>query len=89
MCSSDLKEILSNLEKSELNEIGAPKLAYSPDPEAAQAPKTGQLDLFTTQADPLIKELLGLDILSMTPIEALNKLFEMRKKLADGDEETD
>ncbi|GBD96778.1 MAG TPA: DNA mismatch repair protein MutS [Nitrospirae bacterium] len=83
------KEILSNLEKSELNELGAPKLAYTPDPEAAQAPRTGQLDLFTTQADPVIKELLGLDILSMTPIDALNKLFEMRKKLADGDEKAD
>ena len=83
------REILSNLEKSELNELGAPKLAYSPDPGPAQAPKTGQLDLFTTQTDPVIKELLGLDILSMTPIEALNKLFDMRKKLADGKEKTD
>ena len=83
------KEILSNLEKSELNELGAPKLAYAPDPEAAQAPKTGQLDLFATQADPVIKELLGLDILSMTPIEALNKLFEMRKRLSDEKETKD
>ncbi len=80
------KEILSNLEKSELNELGAPKLAYAPDPESAKAPKTGQLDLFATQADPVIKELLGLDILSMTPIEALNKLFEMRKRLSDDKE---
>jgi DNA mismatch repair protein MutS len=75
------KEILSNLEKAELNELGAPKLAYTPESLSSQS--TGQLDLFTTQADPVIKELLGLDIMSMTPIEALNKLYEMRKKLSD------
>jgi DNA mismatch repair protein MutS len=80
------KEILSNLEKAELNELGAPKLAYASEPEPSRAPKTGQLDLFATQADPVIKELLGLDVLSMTPIEALNKLFEMKKKLSDAEE---
>jgi DNA mismatch repair protein MutS len=80
------KEILSNLEKSELNELGAPKLAYASDAEISQTPGAGQLDLFATQADPVMKELLGLDVLSMTPIEALNKLFEMKKKLSDGKE---
>ncbi len=83
------KEILSNLEKSELNELGAPKLAYAADSEVSHAPRTGQLDLFTTQADPVMKELLGLDVLSMTPIEALNKLFEMKKKLSDGKDKKD
>ena len=78
------KEILSNLEKSELNELGAPKLAYTSTTPGPDSQRTGQLDLFTTQADPIIKELLGLDILSMTPLEALNKLFEMKKKLGDG-----
>jgi DNA mismatch repair protein MutS len=81
------KEILSNLEKSELNELGAPKLAYAAESEPSTTPGVGQLDLFATQADPVIKELLGLDILSLTPIEALNKLFEMRKRLADKKDE--
>jgi len=76
------KEILSNLEKSELNEIGTPKIAYTSAPVPGAA-KAGQLDLFTTQADPVLKELLGLDVMSMTPIEALNKLFEMKKKLGE------
>lgn len=80
------REILFNLEKSELNELGAPKLAYASDAGISQTPGAGQLDLFATQADPVMKELLGLDVLSMTPIEALNKLFEMKKKLADGKE---
>jgi len=77
------KEILSNLEKAELNELGVPKLAYAPDANNTKVQR-GQLDLFATQADPVLKELLGLDIMSMTPIEALNKLFEMKKKLGDG-----
>jgi len=33
-----------------------------------------------------MKELLGLDVMSMTPIEALNTLFEMKKKLAEKNE---
>jgi len=77
------KEILSNLEKSELNELGTPKLAYTSATPPPEAKKAGQLDLFTTQADPVLKELLGMDIMSMTPIEALNKLFEMKKKLGE------
>jgi DNA mismatch repair protein MutS len=77
------KEILANLEKSELNELGAPKLAYTPDDESSQKTRAGQLDLFSTQADPVLKELLGLDVMSMTPIEAMNKLFEMKKKLGE------
>ncbi len=75
------KEILANLEKSELNELGAPKLAYTADADVTRPPGVGQLDLFATQADPVMKELLGLDVMSMTPLEALNKLFEMKKKL--------
>jgi DNA mismatch repair protein MutS len=80
---SRAKEILANLEKSELNELGAPKLAYTEERETPEKKRAGQLDLFTTQADPVMKELLGLDIMSMTPLEALNTLSEMKKKLAD------
>ncbi|MBI4697580.1 MAG: DNA mismatch repair protein MutS, partial [Nitrospirae bacterium] len=83
------REVLSNLEKAELNELGAPKLAYKSGSEsgAQEKMRIGQLDLFTTQADPVLKEILGLDILSMTPIEALNKLFEMKKRLSGKKEE--
>jgi DNA mismatch repair protein MutS len=77
------KEVLSNLEKAELNEIGTPKLAYSSETGMPEKKRGNQLDLFTTQADPVIKEILGLDIMSLTPIEALNKLNEMRKKLSE------
>ncbi|MEF9427448.1 MAG: hypothetical protein L0956_09895, partial [Candidatus Mariimomonas ferrooxydans] len=58
------KEVLSNLEKAELNEIGVPKLAYSNESVSPDNIRTGQLDLFATQADHVMKELLGLDVLS-------------------------
>jgi DNA mismatch repair protein MutS len=73
------KEILSNLESSELNEVGEPKIAQS---DTAPAERhTRQIDIFTTQASPVIKELLDIDTLNMTPLEALNKLHELKKKL--------
>ncbi len=80
-------EILSNLEKAELNEVGVPKLAYSSGTDPMELKRTGQLDLFTTQADPVMKDLLGLDILSMTPVEALNKLYEMKRRLSEKKDE--
>ena len=83
------KEILSNLEKAELNELGAPKLAYAEESVSPGESRKGQLDLFTTQADPVIKEILGLDILGMTPIEALNKLYEMRRRLSNREEQNE
>lgn len=81
------KEILSNLEKAELNELGAPKLAYSSESVSPENKRTGQLDLFTTQAGPVIKEILGLDILNMTPIDAFNKLYEIRRSLSEKNKE--
>lgn len=77
------REVLANLEKSELNEVGAPRLAYTSGQETAEVIRQNQLDLFTTQADPVIKEILGLDVLGMTPIDALNKLYEMKRRLSE------
>jgi DNA mismatch repair protein MutS len=45
-------------------------------PHAAQ-----QIALFP-ETNPLLDELKGLDINSLSPIEALNKLFEWQKKYA-------
>lgn len=73
------KEILSNLESGELNEVGEPKIAQSDITPVER--HTRQIDIFTTQASPVIKELLGIDTLNMTPLEALNKLHELKKKL--------
>ncbi len=69
------KEILDNLEKAELNEEGRPKLAHKADavPQINQ-----QLDLFSSIPDPVLVELLDLDLARLTPIEALNKLYELQ-----------
>jgi len=71
------KEVLDNLEKAELNEEGRPKLAYKADsiPQFNQ-----QLDLFAAIPDPVLVELLNLDLARLTPIEALNKLYELQRQ---------
>jgi len=44
-----------------------------------------QLSLFQTP-HPVVEELRGMDILSMSPLEAINKLFELQKKLSERQE---
>ncbi|MCS7287102.1 MAG: DNA mismatch repair protein MutS [Anaerolineae bacterium] len=45
-----------------------------------RAPKATQLPLFTL-SHPVLEELKNLDIDSMTPLEALNKLYELKRKV--------
>jgi DNA mismatch repair protein MutS len=72
------REILKNLESSELDEIGMPKIARG---KGRVSPRrVTQLNLFQAQEDPLKKELLTIDIENMTPIEALMKLQELKSK---------
>jgi DNA mismatch repair protein MutS len=49
-----------------------------------QAPK--QLAMFP-ETNPLLDELAGLDINSLSPIEALNKLYEWKKRFSDGEKD--
>jgi DNA mismatch repair protein MutS len=78
------KEILSNLEKSELDAMGMPKIATTK--MAISKPKIpSQLSLFV-QSDPIRSELKKLKIDRLTPLEAINFLDELKKK-ADKDEE--
>ena len=72
------KEILSNLEKSELDAMGMPKIATTK--IAIPKPKTpSQLSLFF-QPDPIRSELKKLKIDRLTPLEAINILDELKKK---------
>ncbi len=69
------KEILANLENGG---TGMPDFA-----QGERAPKfqpTSQLSLFSALPDPLLEELKDLDLNSLTPLEALNKLAELVKK---------
>ena len=44
-----------------------------------------QLPLLGAETSPLMEELLELDISSMTPLEAINKLYEIQQKAKEGD----
>ena len=65
------EEILLDLEK----EARAPGAL-------ARVPEVRQLPLFSID-DPLRGELLGLDVSTMTPLEAISKLYELQKRAAD------
>ena len=39
---------------------------------------------FFGQKSPVVEELEGLDINSLTPLEAINKLYELQKKAREG-----
>lgn len=72
------KEILHNLEKGEFDEIGMPRIARGLNVAKNNQP---QLNLFMESEDEIISELRNLDISAMTPLEALNKLNELKMKL--------
>jgi DNA mismatch repair protein MutS len=72
------KEVLSNLEKGELDATGMPKIATKKKTISTDKPPP-QLSLFV-QPDPIRSELKKLKIDRLTPIEAMNLLDELKKK---------
>jgi len=90
------KEVLANLEQAEFNELGEPVAAShlpgtgggggpkapgnGKDGEGADAPQP-QLGLFATEAGLLFKEISDLNLDAMTPLDAMNKLHELKKKV--------
>ena len=73
------KEILSNLEKGELDAMGMPKIATTKIPTSKSKPPL-QPSLFV-QPDPIRSELKKIKPDQLTPLEALNILDELKKKL--------
>jgi DNA mismatch repair protein MutS len=72
------KEILSNLEKGELDAMGMPKIATTKIPTSKLKPPL-QPSLFV-QPDPIRSELKKIKPDQLTPLEALNILDELKKK---------
>ena len=70
------REILENLEKGELDEVGMPKIASGKGKE-----KKGQLSLFMGDEDYVLNELKGLDILNMTPLQVFDRISEWKERL--------
>lgn len=73
---SRAKEVLSNLEASELNEIGKPKLAGGKSKKTRE-----QLDMFSSVNDSVMSEIINLDIEKLKPEEALILIREFSRKL--------
>jgi DNA mismatch repair protein MutS len=74
-------EVLFNLEKSEFDEVGFPKISHSENHE--NPPYSGQLGLFPDPENPLIQKLRQVDPNELSPREALEVLFELTKLLKD------
>lgn len=75
------KEVLSNLEQGEFSCEGLPRLAKSRQKTPVCLEKPSQMSLFTGSNDPLRQRLLATDLNTITPIEALNLVDELKKLL--------
>jgi DNA mismatch repair protein MutS len=72
------KEILSNLERGELDSMGLPKIAKSKI-AGSKPPALVQPSLFV-QVDPIRAQLKKIKIDQLTPLDALNVLDDLKKK---------
>lgn len=74
------QEILKNLEKGELDDMGVPMIARGKK-TAAKGRMTNQLSLFMDDRDIIFNELMDLDTTRLTPLEALNRLHEWQNRI--------
>ena len=70
-------EILFNLEQSEFDEVGIPKISRTEKKDSL--PNPGQLGLFPEPENPLIQEMRKIDPNEMSPKQALDTLFYLSK----------
>ncbi len=69
-------EVLDNLEKSEFDEVGRPKISHSESDPLDVGPQ--QLMMFTEDHSPLLKKLDDLNPDDLTPRKALDLIFELK-----------
>ena len=70
-------EILFNLEQSEFDEVGVPKISRTENKD--RLPNRGQLGLFPEPENPLIQKISEIDPNEMSPKQALDTLFYLSK----------
>ncbi|MDQ1285659.1 MAG: mismatch repair protein MutS, partial [Thermodesulfobacteriota bacterium] len=74
-------EILNNLEKEEIDPGGRPKISRT---RVSRSKEEGldlaQIELFSSPADELLRDIQTVDVNQISPIEALNMLWELKKK---------
>lgn len=76
------REILSNLELDSLSEEGKPKFTKSKERKKEKDEKQEvQLDFISSIENQFIKEVKEIDVNKLTPVEALDLLNELKKKL--------
>jgi len=76
------KEVLTNLEADELTTNDMPRLAR-PINGLKIDERTDQLDFFQKQEQKLRDELNEIDVNTLTPLDALNKLSELKRIVVD------
>ena len=69
------REILFNLEKGELDEVGVPKIAHS---EKATSLEAQQLRLFSESSHPIIKYLEEIEPDNLSPRQAIDALYDLK-----------
>ncbi len=72
------QEILRNLERTEFDREGRPRLAHS---ESSPTTPERQLPLFTGRDDAVLDDLRRVDVNGLTPLDALALLVEIQKRL--------
>jgi DNA mismatch repair protein MutS len=80
------REVLANLEREELEGDGRPKLARHGDEEGkgpARSTSPEQLGLFAPAEHPVLRELRETLVEGLTPLDALNLLATLQRKLND------
>jgi DNA mismatch repair protein MutS len=71
------QEILANLERTEFDREGRPRLARS---EADPPARARQLALFSGEEEALLEDLRKVDVERLTPLQALSLLAELQKR---------
>ncbi len=75
------QEILANLERTEFDREGRPRLAHSEGASAEAGPAARQLSLFSAVDESVIEDLRRVDPDGLTPREALALLAELKRRV--------
>ncbi|MBM3300183.1 MAG: DNA mismatch repair protein MutS, partial [Deltaproteobacteria bacterium] len=78
------REILSNLEKEEIDPAGHPRLSRHRNPARKDQDGPYQVELFAHPGDELLRDLEQIEIDRLTPLDALNLLAEWKQRQGRG-----
>ncbi|HUU54645.1 MAG TPA: DNA mismatch repair protein MutS [Armatimonadota bacterium] len=73
------KQVLWSLE--ERNNVGEKGPGVAPKADIARRPPANQLALFAGAPDPVVEEIRRMEVDRLTPLEALNKLAELQRRV--------